>query len=424
MTSKLLRIALLLFACSLAAQGALMAQAVSEARGIIKDNEGNPLQGVKVTFRNTASDQAVYEMSTNKKGRYYIDNLLYYQNKEGRWLVSAELPGYVATSIEFTSRTQVRLVDKFTKNLGPGVQVPPLNIRPFGEAEVNFIMTPEDQLAVVAQVEEEDAAADAPPAPKEDPWDRALMLANSGDLEDSVEYFEKAIKDEPDDAGRQDTLAKVLYQLERFDEAEALARSAIELDRSNVSTHMVLYSVYVARDDLSSARQALDAAWEQDPADRQVMEQMAWLASRNGSPEDAIAAYEAMTVADDGDVEAWVALGGLYAEQDMLDKSEAAYRKVVALDPSNAYRTFFNIGVLTENKKVLTDVDNKRAVEAFRKAVEIKPDYAEAWRRLAFASLRTGDLVGARNGLEQYITLSPDAPDAAQVKAMLSSLPK
>ncbi len=424
MTSKLLRIVLLLFACSLAAQGALMAQAMSEARGIIKDNEGNPLQGVKVTFRNTASDQAVYETSTNKKGRYYVDNLLYYQNQEGRWLVSAELPGYVATAIEFTSRTQVRLVDKFTKNLGPGVQVPPLNIRPLGEAEVNFIMTPEDQLAVVALVEEEDAAADAPPAPKEDPWDRALMLANSGDLEDSVEYFEKAIKDEPDDAGRQDTLAKVLYQLERFDEAEALARSAIELDSSNVSTHMVLYSVYVARDDLTSARQALDAAWEQDPADRQVMEQMAWLASRNGSPEDAIAAYEAMTVADDGDVEAWVALGGLYAEQDMLDKSEAAYRKVVELDPSNAYRTFFNIGVLTENKKVLTDVDNKRAVEAFRKAVEIKPDYAEAWRRLAFASLRTGDLVGARNGLEQYITLSPDAPDAAQVKAMLSSLPK
>jgi Flp pilus assembly protein TadD len=80
--------------------------------------------------------------------------------------------------------------------------------------------------------------------------------------------------------------------------------------------------------------------------------------------------------------------------------------------------------VLTESKDVLTDVDNKRAVEAFRKAVEIKPDYAEAWRRLAFASLRTGDLAGARNGLEQYIALSPEAPDAAQVKAMLNSLPK
>jgi Flp pilus assembly protein TadD len=424
MTSKPFRIVLLALVCCLAAPSVLMAQAVSEARGIIKDNEGAPLKGVKVVFRNTANDKAVYETTTNKKGRFYLDNLLYYQNQEGRWLVSVELPGYVPTSIEFTSRTQARLVDKFTKNLDPGVKLPPLNIRPLGEAELNFIMTPEDQLATVEQVEEEDAAAEAPATPKEDPWDRALMLANNGDMEESVEYFEKAVRDEPQDAGRKDTFAKVLYQLERYDEAEAQALSAIELDRSNVSTHMVMYSIHVARDDMASARKALDAAREQDPGDRQVLEQVAWLATKSGNPGEAAAAYEAMTVADPGDVEAWGALGGLYAEQGDLERSEAAYRKVVELDPSNAYQTFFNIGVLTENKDVLTDADNRRAVEAFRKAVEIKPDYAEAWRRLAFASLRTGDLAGARKGLEQYIALSPDAPDSAQVKAMLSNLPK
>jgi len=424
MTWKLAKIIPLLLASSLMVHGVVVAQAVSEARGIIKDNEGNPLVGVKLVFRNTASDQAVYEVSTNKKGRFYIDNLLYYQNQEGRWLVTVEFPGYVATSLEFNSRTQVRLVDKFTKNLGPGVQIPPLNIRPLGEAELNFIMTPEEQLETVVAVEEEDAAADAPAAPRQDPWDRALMLANAGDMEDSVEFFEKAIKDEPDNAGRQDTFAKVLYQLERFDEAEAQAKSAIGLDPANVSTHMVLYSIYVGRDDLETARQALESAREQDPTNREVMEQMAWLASRNGSPADAITAYEAMTAADPGDVEAWVALGGMYADQGMMDKSEAAYRKVVELDPSSAYQTFFNIGVLTENKDVLTDADNKRALEAFRKAVEIKADYAEAWRRLAFASLRTGDLAGAREGLERYLELSPDAPDAAQVKAMLGGLPK
>jgi tetratricopeptide (TPR) repeat protein len=424
MTWKLAKIIPLLLVSSLMVHGVVVAQAVSEARGIVKDNEGNPLVGVKLVFKNTASDQAVYEVSTNKKGRFYLDNLLYYQNQEGRWLVTVEFPGYVATSLEFNSRTQVRLVDKFTKNLGPGVQIPPLNIRPLGEAELNFIMTPEEQLETVVAVEEEDAAADAPAAPKQDPWDRALMLANAGDMEDSVEYFEKAIKDEPDNAGRQDTFAKVLYQLERFDEAEVQAKSAIGLDPANVSTHMVLYSIYVGRDDLEMARQALESAREQDPTNRDVMEQMAWLASRNGSPADAITAYEAMTVADPGDVEAWVALGGIYAEQGMMDESEAAYRKVVELDPSSAYQTFFNIGVLTENKDVLTDADNKRAVEAFRKAVEIKADYAEAWRRLAFASLRTGDLAGTRQGLERYLELSPDAPDAAQVKAMLGGLPK
>lgn len=424
MERKLTKLVLLLAVCALLANGVVWAQAVSEARGIIRDNEGNPLQGVKIVFRNTASDRAVYETRTNKKGRFYIDNLLYYQNQEGRWLVTVELDGYVATSLEFNSRTQVRLVDKFTKNLGPDVRIPPLNIRPLGKAELNFVMTPADQLATVAEVEEEDAAAEAPPAPRQDPWDRALMLANAGDLEESVESFEKAIKEEPDNAGRQDTFAKVLYQLERYDEAEAQARSAIALDPANTSTHLVLYSIYVGRDDLESAQAALDAAREQDPHDRDVLEQVAWLASRKGKPEEAIPAYEAMTAADPGDVEAWVALGGLYAGEGLMEQSEAAYRKVVELDPTNAYQTFFNIGVLTENKDVLTDEDNRRAVEAFRKAVEIKPDYAEAWRRLAFASLRTGDLSGTRAGLERYLELAPDAPDAAQVKAMLGGLPK
>lgn len=93
MTWKLAKIIPLLLVSSLMVHGVVVAQAVSEARGIIKDNEGNPLVGVKLVFRNTASDQAVYEVSTNKKGRFYIDNLLYYQNQEGRWLVTVEFPG-------------------------------------------------------------------------------------------------------------------------------------------------------------------------------------------------------------------------------------------------------------------------------------------------------------------------------------------
>jgi tetratricopeptide (TPR) repeat protein len=405
------------------AQGVVMAQAMSTARGIIENTEGTPLKGVRVLFRNTAREDVVYDTVTNKKGRYYIDNLLYYQNQDGRWLVTVELEGYVATSIHVESRTQTRLVEKFTKNIGPDVAAPALNIRPLGEAHVNFVLTPLDQLAQVELVQEEDTADDAP-VQKADPWDQALRLANEGSLEESVEFFEKAVEDEADNAGRFDTFAKVLYQLEDYDAAEEQARRAIALDPTLISTHMVIYSVQVAREDYDAARLALVAAAEQDPSDLQVMEQRAWLASQTGNLEESVEAYVAISTADPENVDAWVALGGLYAEQGLLDQSAAAYQRVVELDPANAYQTFFNIGVLIENKSVLTDADNKKVVTAFRKAVEIKPDYAEAWRRLAFASLRTGDMAGAREGLEKYIELSPDAADAAQVQGMLKALPK
>jgi len=314
-------------------------------------------------------------------------------------------------------------VEKFTKNIGPDTQAPALNIRPLGEAFIDFILTPEDQLAKVEMVQEEDTADDAP-VQKVDPWDRALRLANEGSLEDSVEYFEKAIKEEADNAGRLDTFAKVMYQLEDFEVAEELARRAIAMDPTLISTHMVIYSIRVAQEDYDSARLALQAAAEQDPSDLQVMEQMAWLASETGNLEESVRAYEAISAADPESVDAWVALGGLYAEQGRLDQSRAAYQRVVELDPDNAYQTFFNIGVLIENKSVLTAADNKKVVAAFRKAVEIKPDYAEAWRRLAFASLRTGDMAVAREGLEKYVELAPDANDTAQVQGMLKALPK
>jgi tetratricopeptide (TPR) repeat protein len=129
-----------------------------------------------------------------------------------------------------------------------------------------------------------------------------------------------------------------------------------------------------------------------------------------------------MTQIDPTNAEAWISLGGLYAEVDRMEDSRKAYEKVVEIDPSAAYQTFYNIGVLLENKDKPTPEDRKRAIQAYEKAVEIKPDYAAAWKRLGFARLGDGDRDGTRTALQKYIELQPDASDAAQVRAMLKSL--
>jgi len=84
MIRTFIRFALVLVVLGMLVQGVVMAQAMSTARGIIKDTDGNVLKGVRVLFRNTAQLDVVYDTVTNKKGRYYIDNLLYYQNRDGR----------------------------------------------------------------------------------------------------------------------------------------------------------------------------------------------------------------------------------------------------------------------------------------------------------------------------------------------------
>ena len=83
---------------------------------------------------------------------------------------------------------------------------------------------------------------------------------------------------------------------------------------------------------------------------------------------------------------------------------------------------FFNIGALIINKSNRSDSETRKAINAFRKAVEINPDYAQAHKQLAFALLGVGDRAGARGSLEQYVKLAPNAPDAAQMQGIIRTL--
>jgi tetratricopeptide (TPR) repeat protein len=105
-----------------------------------------------------------------------------------------------------------------------------------------------------------------------------------------------------------------------------------------------------------------------------------------------------------------------------MGKSEQAYQKVVELNPREAPQVFYNLGALIMNKDDRGDDDTQRAIAAFRKAVELKPDYREAHKQLAFALLGAGDPEGAKAELEACLRLAPDAPDAKQVKALIDSL--
>jgi Flp pilus assembly protein TadD len=55
------------------------------------------------------------------------------------------------------------------------------------------------------------------------------------------------------------------------------------------------------------------------------------------------------------------------------------------------------------------------------RAVLVDPSYADAWRHLGIARAQLGDRANARRAYKKYLTLSPDAPDAEQVKAILAS---
>lgn len=63
-----------------------------------------------------------------------------------------------------------------------------------------------------------------------------------------------------------------------------------------------------------------------------------------------------------------------------------------------------------------------KAVERFRRVIELDPANWEAWRMLGNVSLELGDKETALEALEQYLRLNPEAEDRAEVERILEDL--
>jgi tetratricopeptide (TPR) repeat protein len=412
---------------SIAALPAL-AQGVSEANGSVLDRAGNPIQGALVTFLAKSSPDVPYSGKTNKKGRYFISGM--FTGKEDElWIMECTAEGYVPIEVRIESRTVNRTLvgDPMTTKLKPGKKPPEIPIRPLGQATVDWTVAPAAEVEAEIQAAAEAAAAEAAAAageeaPSKDPWVEALTLASAGSLAESVELFEEAVEAEPDDAERHETFAKILYRLERYDEAETEATKAIEIEPERVESQMVLFNVYDAREDYERARAILEAARKALPTDTRILLRLAYVATETGDQKGAIAAYTRVIEVDPDNAEAWLSLANLHADAGNLEASEQAYQKVVEIDPEGAHQTYYNLGATIIKRSNRSEADTRRAIEAFRKALELKPDYARAAQELAFALIGLGDMDGARQVLQSFVDHNPDSPDTPRVKSLLKTL--
>ena len=185
---------------------------------------------------------------------------------------------------------------------------------------------------------------------------------------------------------------------------------------------MVLFNVYDKRGDMEAARAILEAARVAAPQDTRILLRLAYVAKETGDSDGAVAAYTRVTEVDPDNAEAWLELANLHDEAGNLEASEGAYQKVVEIDPAGAHQTYYNLGATNIKRGNSSESDTKRAIDAFRKALEIRPDYAKAAQELAIALITLGDRDAARDTLEVFVSGNPEAPEASRMKALIQSL--
>jgi tetratricopeptide (TPR) repeat protein len=109
-----------------------------------------------------------------------------------------------------------------------------------------------------------------------------------------------------------------------------------------------------------------------------------------------------------------------------FDDAQAELNKAASLDPPNAGRYYYNLGALLVNSGQMAASE-----EAFKKAIQANPDYADAQYQYALA-LSAKMTVGAdgkmtgppemQAALEKYLALAPTGPNAEAAKALLQQL--
>jgi tetratricopeptide (TPR) repeat protein len=109
-----------------------------------------------------------------------------------------------------------------------------------------------------------------------------------------------------------------------------------------------------------------------------------------------------------------------------LPEAQSELAKAAQLDPSNAGRYFYNLGAVMVNTG-----QNDAAGEAFKKAIDMDPNYADAQYQYGMYLLGKAQVTpegkvipapGTKEALSKYLELRPNGPFADSAKGALTSI--
>ena len=125
-----------------------------------------------------------------------------------------------------------------------------------------------------------------------------------------------------------------------------------------------------------------------------------------GQIEAVIQLAEALTAQYPGAYVVWNILGASKAQIGMLDEAVEAYKKSISLKPDFA-EAYSNMGVAFQAQSKF-DV----SIKAYNKAVSLKPDYAEAYNNMGVSLKAQGRLDEAIDAYKKCVSLKPDHAEA------------
>ncbi len=208
-------------------------------------------------------------------------------------------------------------------------------------------------------------------------WYRlGVALDDSGETEEAIAAFQKAIELDEKSATPWNGLGNVYDDLGRHEEATAAYQRAIELDEKYAAPWNGLGNVYAG---LGRHEEALAAFQKAIALDEKLAYPWNGLGNvyyQQGRHEEALAAYQKAIALDEKYAYPLNNLGNVYRDLGRHEEAIAAYQKAIALDEKFAY-PWNGLGLVYENRG-----EYEQAVDHYRKALEIDPKHKWAYANL------------------------------------------
>ena len=191
-------------------------------------------------------------------------------------------------------------------------------------------------------------------------------------------------------------------------------RSKKKGDASNYN--MQLGMAYLNQGDLGLAKEKLDRAVVENPGDPNVHSAMAMLQDRLGHPDQADKEFKAALSLGPRNPDVLNNYAVYLCRSGRVDDGVKAFEEAA----HNAlYRTpeaaYTNAGVCLRGAKRDT-----QAAMSFRKALQVRPNFAEAAYQLADLDFRRGEIKDARETVDQFIGAFEPTPDLLLVGVQIA----
>jgi tetratricopeptide (TPR) repeat protein len=213
-----------------------------------------------------------------------------------------------------------------------------------------------------------------------------------GDKEEALEYSDKAVKMEPNNAEVRNAIGEVFLANtnypELMDKAEAKFKESISLDARLLMPRINLAQLYIAKKNFQEAIKQYNAAKGVDPKNIAIRRDLATLYLNTGSIDKAIGEAQEIIKLNPKDPMSHNGIGELYLREGDTEKALSEFQEAVRLDPKYA-PGYKNIGVIHVTKGELD-----KAIQEYQRALSYSPNYGDANAAL-------GDVYLAKNMIQE-----------------------